>query len=664
MAEEERKILIDVEVVGNEEEIGRINTELRQNRDQIKELSKDYETNATEIAKLEVANKKLSTSKNVLVNQTKAEGNSLDALRARLASLTKERNSLDTSIEGNAKRFAELQREIKSTSDQVKGFEEQGGDFRRNVGNYSSALAGATQGTGAFGNAFGAANKVLLANPLLLIVGLFAKLSSSVAAAQGVVDKFNMVIQPFNTAFQRLIGLLQEFNFSEFFKDPLGYVKQMGSELSVAAEQGRELVRLNIELEEQVIKNTTKEKERRLEYEKQITTSKDLTKSSEERAEAARKAEQLLNDIEREQDSILQKRLRIAQINAAQNDTDRKAAQELANIEAEILNIKIEREKKQREINAATKAEADEAKKASEERIKLLKAEEKERHKLLQDRVKREKNAILDIQQFVLEQQLKEAKKDEDRVRAFIELEEFKAARLLANTELTEMERQLIMIQSEQRIQDEITKIQKTAQANREKELMAGMKKAVAIKAAESKASGDKAKKEMMDEQELQAFKINAATMTVGAIANLMKEGSQAQKIAAKASIIADSAAAAIGIFKSSTSLPEPAATANRVIQLGALAAATVRSLSQVNSASASGIQSIGAGAGTTGASRTQSLGIVQPQLLQQFSQPIQNQVGLESASGRVNLPPIYVNVTDINKVNAGVRAKVTESRL
>jgi hypothetical protein len=46
-----------------------------------------------------------------------------------------------------------------------------------------------------------------------------------------------------------------------------------------------------------------------------------------------------------------------------------------------------------------------------------------------------------------------------------------------------------------------------------------------------------------------------------------------------------DSAQAAVGIFKSSTSLPEPAASINRGIQLAALAASAAASIRNINRA-------------------------------------------------------------------------------
>ena len=75
MADETRTVIIDVEVEDKDfdQEIGNVNTALKENRALIKELSKDYKGNAKEIAKLEAENRDLSKSKQSLAKESKAE---------------------------------------------------------------------------------------------------------------------------------------------------------------------------------------------------------------------------------------------------------------------------------------------------------------------------------------------------------------------------------------------------------------------------------------------------------------------------------------------------------------------------------------------------------------------------------------------------------------
>jgi hypothetical protein len=56
-------------------------------------------------------------------------------------------------------------------------------------------------------------------------------------------------------------------------------------------------------------------------------------------------------------------------------------------------------------------------------------------------------------------------------------------------------------------------------------------------------------------------------------------------KAVASANVLIDAAQAAVGIFKSSTSLPEPFGSINRGVQLAALAATAAASIRNINSA-------------------------------------------------------------------------------
>ena len=80
MADEKKTVIIDVEVTDNglDEQIGDINTALKDNRKEIKELNKDYKLNSTEIAKLEQKNKDLSASKRELTKENRINKGSLN----------------------------------------------------------------------------------------------------------------------------------------------------------------------------------------------------------------------------------------------------------------------------------------------------------------------------------------------------------------------------------------------------------------------------------------------------------------------------------------------------------------------------------------------------------------------------------------------------------
>jgi hypothetical protein len=156
-------------------------------------------------------------------------------------------------------------------------------------------------------------------------------------------------------------------------------------------------------------------------------------------------------------------------------------------------------------------------------------------------------------------------------------------------------------------------------------------------KARDDKAKADKAKadKEEVDKQlALERAKENAKIAIVSqsarGLADIAQEGTDLQKALAITGVLADSVAAGIGIWRSSTSLPEPLATATRVANTIALAGATkkaISSITQIKAGSTSGTQSFAQNAGTV-SSRTPSVNIVGAQQSNQSLNSINNNLG------------------------------------
>lgn len=225
-SDETRTILIDVEVEDKDfdKEIGEVNTQLKTNREEIKALSKDYEGNATQIAKLDAKNKELTKSKQSLVKESKTEAGSLDALRLKLANQVKERNNLNkTTVEGAA-RFKELQESIGDLNQEIGDFEQESGDFRRNVGNYPSL---ADQAGGAFANLW----KVLLANPLIALVTALAGLVKIFSESQAGAEFFQKASAALNTTLGFLSDIVEELGvfLIDTFSNPQQALEDFGN---------------------------------------------------------------------------------------------------------------------------------------------------------------------------------------------------------------------------------------------------------------------------------------------------------------------------------------------------------------------------------------------------------------------------------------------------
>jgi hypothetical protein len=126
-------------------------------------------------------------------------------------------------------------------------------------------------------------------------------------------------------------------------------------------------------------------------------------------------------------------------------------------------------------------------------------------------------------------------------------------------------------------------------------------------------------------EKQVADAKAAAANQSIDSVQNALSSLFGESKAIAKANVIVDAAQAAVGIFKSSTSLPEPASTINRGIQLAALAASTVASLRSINSATTSSAQAPNIQT-TTAASVAPSFNVVGQSGINQLAQSINQQ--------------------------------------
>ncbi len=224
MADEQRTVIIDVEVEQKDfdKEIGEVNSKLKENREEIKELSKDYDANATSIAKLEAENRDLAKSKGQLIKESNTEKGSLNALRLELVKQVKERNELNKSTEEGSARFDELQDSIGDLNEEISGFEEAGGDFRRNVGNYPSL---ADNASGAIKGLW----TTLLANPLIALVAGLAGLVKLFSESQAGAEFF----QKAGAALSQTLGFLRDIVedlgvfLIDIFSDPEQAIKDL-----------------------------------------------------------------------------------------------------------------------------------------------------------------------------------------------------------------------------------------------------------------------------------------------------------------------------------------------------------------------------------------------------------------------------------------------------
>lgn len=251
MADEE--ILIRVGI--DEAKIGTMIDEITAARaevDKLRAANKELDRTTAEGAKaftqntirIKEYNQTISQNERAIVSNNKANvanTGSLTQMRQTVNALKKQYADLSKEERENTEVGVKMQREILNKTNELKSLEEQIGVTSRNVGNYREAILQAVGGMKGFGGTLNGIGAMIKTNPIGLLITGFAMLGSKVSAAQGIMDAFNRVLIPINVAFEKLVGLLQDWAIKtwpkvqeafrglvEALKQPQVILKQIG----------------------------------------------------------------------------------------------------------------------------------------------------------------------------------------------------------------------------------------------------------------------------------------------------------------------------------------------------------------------------------------------------------------------------------------------------
>lgn len=259
------KIIFEFDVKGADaalKEATELNKKIRDNKETIKELSKEYDKNAEKITLLTQQNKELATSQRNLAKTATAVEGSYDSLSAEMARLKKEQKQVNVMTKEGQARYEKMGKDINKLNTKLKSLDETNGVHTRNVGHYQLALKDAagqlnimgvnvgqvttqfTQAsravqatTGAIGGSTKALKifKVaLLSTGIGAVVLALGSLVTYLTTTQSGIDKLNTVLRPLGAIFDRLLGLIQQLGESLFnaFSNPLDTLKDLGNFLA------------------------------------------------------------------------------------------------------------------------------------------------------------------------------------------------------------------------------------------------------------------------------------------------------------------------------------------------------------------------------------------------------------------------------------------------
>ena len=313
----------------------------------------------------------------------------------------------------------------------------------------------------------------------------------------------------------------------------------------------------------------------------------DLTKSTEERIAAVERAGALEEEVAAKEVANQKLRLQALKAQSRISEVNEDQLVAIAEAEARVLELEQASIARKRRLGTEVKGLRAEEKAAADEKLKAAQEFAALQEKAASDYAVQQ-GALLDkAYETLLTDQQREINAVRDKYFALLQLDELSAEQRVALEEKQSAE----IVAITKKTTDATTALEKAAQ--------------------DSKAA--------MINQSIDAVQ--------GALGAVFKNS----KAVATANVIVDAAQAAVGIFKNSTSLPEPFGSINRGIQLAALAATTVASIRNINAAQPTG-------GGTPPAAITSPSAPSQPPQFNVVGQGGVNQLA-QSIGGQFNQP-------------------------
>lgn len=454
--------------------------------------TKAYTENAV---KIKVLTGEIRTNERVLVSNTKAQQankGSVDQLRAQLSKTSIQWSKLTEDERENQDIGKKLTAQKKRETDQLKALEKQTGDNRRNVGNYSDGIKEALGASGLFTRqqqalataqnvvaaATGGVNKglklfrlALIATGIGAVVVLIGSLVSAFLSTQRGMDAVNKVLKPMQFAFERIVGVFQKVATALVdldFRKAWEELSLFGSEVKAGIKDGQDFAKSQIAVKEAQLALATVQGELNRKIEEQKTIVQDVLKTDQERTKAGEAAIKALDKRTKLEADILREQLKQAELSAAQNDTDRDAKIELAQLTSDLAQLEANRLKQSLEIQnqlngiekssidkskaltlELSKVQIEQAQATSDEIIRISQEEADKRVVIDLQRTKRvNDNALLAIKQQLINEEITREEFDIrllERERNL--LNSLRAARVVAGLDTTELDNQLADMQ-------------------------------------------------------------------------------------------------------------------------------------------------------------------------------------------------------------------------
>lgn len=484
--EENNQVIVDIGIDALIASLRELQKQYEANTAAMKALRDEGKQDSGEYIQLAQANKVLRQEMNGVeksiqnnIKAEKAQEGSLVQLRAQLANLNKQYDSM-SGFERMGTAGEALRTKIKALSDNISELEANTGRYQRNVGNYKSALEGLSGGFKALGlstkgldQAMGLLSvstkglsgsfKVLLANPIMLvftaIVTVVRNLSQAFKNNEENLDRWKVVVAPIGRLIELASNSMQQFaakilDVVEAGKRFLSWVGSMLERLPLVGDKIKEMneeMRNSIDLEKEAQDLRDAHRKEEIEQEKaSLESQRLLTKAydkanytAKERLDFIRQATKIEQDRADAAEQLAKRELELARQRASISKNDSKTNDDLAQKEAayyralqqrEALQTSLKRRESQllSQIESETKEAEEKRKKANEEikkseinRINAIREAEDAIISLMNEG--REKRIAIENSQYKKSKELLELKINEEKTKHGESTELYKA---------------------------------------------------------------------------------------------------------------------------------------------------------------------------------------------------------------------------------------------
>lgn len=359
MADEQRTVILDftVDQAKAVKDLERTESAILDLKKQQADLNKEYkkgeisqEEYVRENLKLQQSLKRESDQKRTLNKLIETESNSRNALKSRVAQLTKEYDNLNTETAEGIKRADQLAKELTDLNNQINKGSKSAGLFKDQIGNYPQAFGEAAKSINVAGTSVGDMTSKLstFANPAtgiataaIGVVGaLGAAYANSAAGARDLEFAQNLLSASTGILSERFADLTGagEKQIGLFSQLTGGFLAYLDASLAgEAALKAAAMERIkDLEISRAFAAGFAKEDERRAELQRRIRD--DEKKSLEDRLAASNLIDPILQRNADRTITIIRAQIQAIKESTQNYSLNRQAQLEVANLESEILD--------------------------------------------------------------------------------------------------------------------------------------------------------------------------------------------------------------------------------------------------------------------------------------------------------------------------------------